>query len=85
MKRELSEIELGSMVTGSKLLLDKDETNRRVLCLWNNQYVVWSYNAETQSVHGGHYYGDNLAQASADFTRNKVNSYWSKDYNREGN
>ena len=85
MKKELREIDLGQMVVGSKLLIDKDETNKRVLCLWDNQYVVWSYNAETQSVHGGHYYGNDLAQASSDFTRNKANAYWSKDYIREGN
>ena len=76
MKRDLNGIELGSMVTGSKLLIDKDVKNNRVLCLWQNQYVVWSYNAETQSVHGGHYYGDDLMTASRDFTENKNSKYW---------
>ena len=75
--KDLNEIQLGEMVQGSKLLIDKDLDNRRVLCLWQKQYVVWSYNAETQSVHGGHYYGDNLAIASQDFTQNKANNYWS--------
>ena len=74
----MENLEIGTNIPkSSKLILQKDTTNNRVLCLWQNQFVVWSYNASNQSVHSGHYYGDNLAEASADFEANKTNTYWS--------
>ena len=59
----------GATVLNRRLYSTNVEDNylHFLLCLFGGQYVTWVYNAQTGGCNNGHYFGDNLEKAMADF------------------